>query len=292
MSKIKALIVGASYSGKTTSAWLGVKWLLGLPENKGKRAIVVNQDGGSEELWGEIQRTEVGKRVRVISPFKFEIGLAVFRRICTGVWTDEATLKTTKLDMGKYCVLVVDGWTGFAQSGLEKLRSDANLPDSLASGKALIVAGERFGVNAMSHYGAIHNEVKKLVDIEIPRLGLHSISTALVDEGEDRITRQARYGPKTCGGAIVATMPSWFGDTFVQETVRVKVEGGMRLVRRLWVREFEDKNTGVPYIAGVRLVPEERERFDEAFPKGWVEVKEGLGLQKVYEEKWKGVRNE
>jgi GTPase SAR1 family protein len=285
----KILIVGHSLSGKSTTVYYYLKWLLEKEENKGKKAIVVGMDGGSDEFW---LSTDISNRLRIVNPFRFEIGLAVFRRICKGVWTDPQDMKPKVLDMSKYCAIAIDGWTGFATASLEKLRSDDNLPDSLATGKPLIVAGERFGSNSKPHYGVIHNEIKKLVDLELPRLGVPLISTALVDEGEERTTKMAKYGPKTCGSAIVADMPSWFADTFVQERFVAKVairdeKGEMTATKqeerfRLWFRAFEDKNTGIPYICGMRAIPEVREKVVGMWPKGWVEVRQGEGLERFY----------
>jgi len=284
----KILIYGASLSGKTTTVYYYLKWKLSLEENKGKRAIVVSMDGGSNTFW---HKTDISDKLLIVTPFDSDVGLAMFRKICRGYVLETGTLKVKKLNLEKYCVIVVDSWTGFATASLEKLRSDENLPDMLATGKPLMEAGERFGGNSKSHYGVIHNEIKKVVDIELPRLGLDIISTALVEEGEESVTKQARYGPATCGSAIVSKMPSWFEDTFLQERVekKVKLEDG-KIIRktehRLWFTGKEDKNTGIPYISGVRCLPTMAEKLNKEFPNGFVKVNEEEGLKGFYRVKY------
>lgn len=272
----RALITGWSKHGKTTSLYLYVKSQI---EKTGKKVIVINVDGGSIGYW---ENTDIANSVRVIYPERYKHKLAIMRALSQGlIPKDREGKKLVKLDIDRYSDLVLDGLSETADMFMHHIASHEELmgvKHALAPAGVFNDGDEVVTVNSISHYNVVHRELKRILKLGFFQLPVNVFVTALISEGENQQAITV-YGPATAGNAITAKVNSWFSDSFHQEAVRVKE--GMRY--RLWFEMHEDRQSKIPYLCGVRLIPSRQRELLKRFPKGYIPVDSNTGLQTFYE---------
>lgn len=296
MTKPRTIIIyGDSGSTKTSQAYHLARWINQKTGLKG-RMIGANasdsapfEDSGMLES-GTVDFFDISDRT---------LALADLRRLSTGYWprdgakgpkgnkayfkSDENCLTSPKKweEIGFY---IIEGITGISSLFLNHIRNQEEGVGFKHSFKyeedGYIIGGLQEG-----HYGLVQQEIYKLVVQGFACLPVkYIVMTALIGKGEDKRKAETVYGPKSAGQASTFEIPAWFMDCFHLDTVIEETEKGNVERRVAWFERHNDKDTGIPYLAKPRILPELYPELRKVFPNGYVPLGFKRGLDKFYEE--------
>lgn len=284
------MIYADSRIGKTTQLYFIAKYIF---ETYGKISrIIVGDPGGCDPFIdsGMVERGEVQ-----LFDFSYrKLAVADFRRLSRGYWpisnskgeewfrTDDRCL-TSPEDFNKIGAYMLDSMTSV---GRLLLSHCSDQEGGLGFKEAYLYEedGESIRGLQQGHYGIVQKEIYKLhahgfAMLPIPYL----IWTALVGKGEEKRDKQTKYGPQMAGNASTPEIPTWFGDTFHLEKIIETKEDGTSVEKRVaWFIEHPDRETGIPYICGPRLLPEIYREYLGLFKNGYVPLTLKSGIDTHY----------
>lgn len=296
MSKPRSIMIyGDSKSTKTTQAYFLAKWINQLT-GKSVRMIGANasdsspfEDSGMLEK-GIVDFFDISNR---------QLALADLRRLADGYWprdvagkekgnkeyfkTDDQC-KTTDKQWEKIGAYIVEGTTGIASLLLNHIR---NQDEGVGFKHSFRYEEDGYTIGGLQegHYGLVQQEMYKMIVQGFACLPIkYLIFTGLVAKGEDKRTRETVYGPKAAGQATTFEIPSWFMDCWHLDTVVEQgTEEGTVVERKVaWFTRHADKETGVPYLAGIRCLPEIYPEVVKVYPNGYVKLGFKGGLDRFY----------
>lgn len=301
------LIYGDSGAGKTTQLYFLARDY--LAQNPGKRVRLISCSGGGWlpfEDSGMIERGEVEALDLTKIAVDANQALASIKALSIGNWPVPVASKGNLADgkkhlsMGEICRPSAEDRAKLGMYLFEDMTQLARLLLTHLGGKeegtgfkhAWKIDEGDYSVGGLQegHYGLVQNEIYKIMcmgfasmsSLEIDRL----VVTALVGKGEDKRTKQPIYGPKSAGDATTAEIPSWFQECFhLDVDTYMTDEGGVKVLhedRRGWWQKHLDPETGVPYPAKVRFMPEYIELVAKKWPLGYIPLEANAGLDKFY----------
>lgn len=213
--------------------------------------------------------------------------------IIKGYFQKDDNCKTTFEQWQKIGFTIIEGITGVSNLMLNHIRSQEEGVGFKHSFK-YEEDGEVIGGLQEGHYGLVQQELYKVVVQGFACLPVKMVIwTALIGKGMDKRIQQTVYGPKGAGVAQTFEIPSWFMDCFhledKQVKVRVKNKQGddeviEKVIRVAWFQNHKDEETGITYLAKVRILPELYPKLLEKFPHGFVPLDFENGINKLYEE--------
>lgn len=289
------MIYGDSGSTKTTQAYFLAKYI----HNKtGKNVRMIGANASDSAPFEDSGMIEKG----IVDFFDIsnrKLALADMRRLSEGYWprdvkeggkgnklhfkTDD-NCKSVQAQWDKIGGYIVEGTTGIASLLLNHIRSQ---DEGVGFKHSFKYEEDGYSIGGLQegHYGLVQQEMYKMIVQGFACLPIqYLIFTGLVAKGEDKRTRETVYGPKAAGSATTFEIPSWFMDCFhldsvIEETTNEKVERKVA-----WFVRHEDKDTGVPYLAKPRVLPEVYPQLLKKFPEGYVRLGFQKGIEKFYEE--------
>ncbi len=291
------IIYGDSGSTKTSQCYHLVRYFTSLHPGSTFRMIGANasdsapfEDSGMIEK-GTVDFFDISNRT---------LALADMRRLSEGYWprdvkeagkgnkqyfkTDD-NCKTTAKQWENIIGYVVEGTTGIASLLLNHIR---NQEEGVGFKHSFKYEEDGYTIGGLQegHYGLVQQEMYKMIVQGFSCLPIkYLIFTGLVAKGEDKRTRETVYGPKAAGQATTFEIPSWFMDCWHLDTVVEQGEGDTQVERKVaWFTRHPDKETGVPYLAKVRTLPEIYPQVVKQFPNGYVKLGFKKGLDRFYEE--------
>lgn len=291
------IIYGDSKSTKTTQCYFLAKWIY---EQTGKQVRMIGANASDSAPFEDSGMLERG----VVDFFDISnrtMALADIRRLSEGYFprdvkegekgnkkyfkTDDAC-KTSDKQWEKIGGYIVEGTTGIASLLLNHIR---NQEEGVGFKHSFKYEEEGYTIGGLQegHYGLVQQEMYKCIVQGFACLPIkYLIFTGLVAKGEDKRTRETVYGPKAAGQAQTFEIPSWFGDCWHLDTVieDKEINGQLTKVERkvAWFTRHLDSETGVPYLAGIRCLPEIFPKILEAYPKGYVPLGFKGGLDRFY----------
>lgn len=301
------LIYGDSGAGKTTQLYFLARDY--LAENPTKKVRLISCSGGGWlpfEDSGMIERGEVQALDLTKIAVDGNQALASIRALSIGNWPVEVASKGN-LNGGKLHLAMEDickpSQEDKANVGMylfEDMTQLARLLLTHLGGKEegtgfkhawkIEEGGYTVGGLQEGHYGLVQNEIYKIICMGFCSIATLNIDrlvvTALVGKGEDKRTKQPMYGPKSAGDATTPEIPSWFNECFhLDVDTYMTDEGGVKTLhedRRGWWQKHLDAETGVPYPAKVRFMPEHMELLTKKWPMGYIPLEPTQGLDKFY----------
>lgn len=277
------MMYGVSGTTKTSQTYHLAKWILKQPGNEGKHFRIIHSDGGG---WAPFEDSGMIER-REVDIYNFGAlssgVLARFRFLSQGYWPrkvkdkDEYYLgkadacKTTPAEWERIAGYIIDG----AESTCEALKnhcSDQTEGVGFKESWRYEEEGETIVGLQQGHYGIIQKEFSKahhrgFSSLPIPWL----IYTSKVGKGEDKERRETVYGPQIVGNAVTSSAPGWFMDCLHLSREKYQKKDGTETEGMVaWFTQHMDKDTGIPYLAKARCLPELYPKLLEYFPYGFV----------------------
>lgn len=292
MQSRSVMIYGVSGSTKTSQAYHLAKWVLGQEENKGKHFRIIHSDGGGYapfEDSGMITRGEVK-----LFDFSYrEHALSDYRKLSLGYWpkkiagTGEEYFKKddkclTK-DWSKVAGYIIDGMSSSAQTLITHCSNQTEGVGFKESWKYEEEEETIIGLQ-QGHYGLIQKEMyqahmKGFNRLPVPWL----IYTSLLGKGEDKQRKETVYGPQVAGNASTPQVPSWFMDVLHLDTTTYETSNGVKEGVVAWFTKHPDTETGTPYLAKARVMPEVYPELIKRFPNGFVPLGFKKGIEVYFE---------
>lgn len=300
MNKPRSIMIyGDSKSTKTTQSYFLARW---IHQQTGKSIRMIGANASDSSPFEDSGMIEKG----VVDFFDIsnrQLALADIRRLAEGYWprdskdnpkgnkdyfkTDAACETSPKKweSIGGY---IVEGTTGIASLLLNHIR---NQEEGVGFKHSFKYEEDGYTIGGLQegHYGLVQQEMYKMIVQGFACLPIkYLIFTGLVAKGEDKRTRETVYGPKAAGQATTFEIPSWFMDCWHLDTViedridkttnePIKVE-----CKVAWFTRHLDKETGVPYLAGIRCLPELYPEVIKKYPEGYVRLGFKGGLDRFY----------
>jgi hypothetical protein len=228
------------------------------------------QDGGLIDL-GIVQVCELKTSAKYF---------ADVHRLADGFWpTPDGVLNSSEQcrtkDWSKIGVVAIEGITSISR-GLLNYVSNYRMPSGERAYKSpfeIEEEGYEVAGTDRGHYGIVHTVLHELIVRKFSLLPVdYVIFTSLVGRGESKVNRESIYGPRAVGEALTSELPTW-----VQDCVHLtRTPQGVLA----WYQSHPDNDTGVDYLAKIRLVPELYPEFVDAYPNGYVPLgfKNGIAI--------------
>lgn len=302
MSKPRMILMyGESGSTKTSQSYHLAKWIHTKTGLKGRMLGSNASDSAPFEDSGMLEKGIVD----FFDISNRQMALADMRKLSEGYWPrdtkeggkgsktyfakDQACM-TTQKEWDSIGFYIIEGTSGIAALLLNHIRQQEEGVGFKHSFKyeeeGYIIGGLQEG-----HYGLVQQEMYKLIVQGFACLPVkYIIMTGLVGKGEDKQKNETIYGPKAAGKATTAEIPSWFMDCLHLDTViediapNEKHPNGARVERKVaWIQKHPDKDTGINYLAKIRMMPELYPEIVKAFPNGYVRLGFKKGIDLLYE---------
>lgn len=199
-----------------------------------------------------------------------------------GYFKSELVCATSIERWAKLGFLIVEGITGISNLLLNHCRSqDEGV--GFKHGFKYEEDGYVIGGLQPGHYGLVQQELYKLIVQGFATFPLqYVIWTALTGKGEDN-KATTYYGPQGAGQATTYQIPSWFMDCWHLDKIIAENDKGEKVEKRVaWFMSHNDTDTGIPYLAKIRCMPEIYPSLLKLFPNGYVELGFKSGLEKFY----------
>jgi len=289
------MIYSDSRIGKTTNLYFLVKYIW---ETYGLISRVIIGDPGGATPFIDSGMVDEG----IVQLFDFsyrQLAIADFRRLSRGYWPIQNTKGEEYFRTDSYCLTPPNIWDRIGGYFIDSMTSVGRLLISHCSDQegglgfkeawAYEEDGETIRGLQQGHYGIVQKEIYKLHAHGFAMLPIRFLGwTALVGKGEDKRDRSTKYGPQLVGNASTPEIPTWFNDTFHFEKIIENREDANGVVtsmekRVAWFVEHPDKETGIPYICGPRLLPEIYREYLGVFKQGYIPLGLNRGIDKHYE---------
>jgi hypothetical protein len=281
--------------GKTTNLYFLAKYLKRKYPN-GEIRLIGGDGGGEGPFFDDPNMIDSGYvRYYDISSCKQPLG--TIRLLSEGYWPDEngelAPEKKFK-NIPENCSIFLEGitsisklWENYIATSDEKVGFESMKYRELVQLSDGSVQTMVFGGLNEGHYGMSQQELYRIIVHGFETLPIdYFVTTALVGYGEDKVNQSKAYGPKASGNAIGAQIPSWFSDTWYLQKLDVIVEGqGEDKAYVGWFVNHPDSETGKPFLAGIRLLPQYVGMMKRQIAGGndFIVCSEKRGIDKFYE---------
>lgn len=284
-------------SGDTKTSQIGyfAKWLF---ETTGKRTRLVSSDGGG---WAPIEdRGLMHPDIGIVEGFDISSRSLIYgdiHRIADGFWPTIIDGKRVFQNI-EQCRTTPQEWQNIGAYAIEGIKSLSRCLLSYMStykdgaGERLYKVpfvveegGYETAGTDKGHYGVVHTVIHNLIVQRFSKLPVdYIIYTSLVGKGKEKSTKDAVLGPECVGDALTADLPQWVGDClhFARQQVTLK-SGATKEIVVSWFQKHTDPNSGFPYLAKCRLVPELYPKMLEKFPNGFVPLTFDKGIRNYYE---------
>ena len=301
MSKPRMILFyGESGSTKTSQTYHLAKWIYKKTGLVGRMLGSNASDNAPFEDSGLIEKGVVD----FFDISNRQMALADMRKLSEGYWPKDTkeggkgskdyfakvdACMTTPAEWKKIGFYIIEGTSGIAALLLNHIRQQDEGVGFKHSFKyeeeGYIIGGLQEG-----HYGLVQQEMYKLIVQGFASLPVkYIIMTGLVGKGEDKLKNETVYGPKAAGKATTAEIPSWFMDcihldTVIETVTNDKYPDGVQVERRVaWIQKHPDKDTGINYLAKIRMMPELYPEVMKVFPEGYVRLGFKKGIDLLYE---------
>lgn len=283
--------------GKTTNLYFLVKYL--WEKHNLISRVIIGDPGGATPF---LDSGMVDEGIVELFDFSYrKLAIADFRRLSRGYWPIINKAGNEYFKSDDYCLTPADKWPKIGGYFIDSMTSVGRLLISHCSDQegglgfkeawSYEEDGETIRGLQQGHYGIVQKEMYKLHAHGFSLLPIKYLGwTALVGKGEDKRDRCTKYGPQLIGNASTPEIPTWFNDTFHFEKIVESREDpnnkGERIdveKRVAWFVEHPDKETGIPYICGPRLLPEIYREYLGRFKDGYIPLGLTRGIDKHYE---------
>lgn len=301
------MMYGISGDTKTSQCYHIAKMI--LKQNPGKKIRLISSDGGGYAPFQDSGMIERGE-VEVFDYSNRQFALADMRRLSEGYWPrwvkdgkayptysegateyfrSDGVCKTTKEEWDKIVGYIIEGLTSTG----EVLKTHCSNQETGVGFKETFKYEEDgyviLGLQ-MGHYDLVQKEVAALHNKGFNSLPIEwLVWTALVGKGEDKQSRETVYGPQLVGNAATPKIPTWFMDCLHLSRENWEGSAAPRIYKEeegvkhqnevvAWFTRHNDSQTGIPYLAKPRLLPELYPRLLEYFPMGFVPMKFQNGI--------------
>lgn len=301
------MLYGASGMTKTTQLYFMAKWLLSLNPGKILRMILSDAGGIAPFLdSGMIERGEV----EIMDFSNRKNPFADYRRLSEGYWPrwelDGKIYATYQPNSNVYftgqdiCRTKPEEWPniiGYLNDGMSALGNVlinhcSTVVGEVGFKKAWEYEEDGYTITGlqMGHYGMVQKEFYDRHNRGFNSLPVQwLIYTALVGKGDDKMQKEAVYGPQLVGNASTPSVPTWFMDCFhlskekyVDVVTPLTPNAKGKEVEKIvaWFQQHVDANTGISYLAKCRVMPEKVPDLMKYFPYGFVPMgyKQGIDL--------------
>lgn len=284
------MMYGISGSTKTSQVYLLAKWLLSLPENKGKKFRMIHSDGGG---WAPFQDSGMIDR-KEIEVFDFSSrthSLSDYRKLSQGYWPRKTKDGQEYFRKDDNCKTKPEEWEnilgyiieGMASSGEALKTHISNMTEKVGPERDSFTYeedGEVLTGLTMSHYNIIQKEIYSAHMSGFNCLPIKwLVYTSLLGKGEDKKTGgETIYGPQLVGSASTPSIPSWFMDCVQLNKEKYMTKDGETEGMVAWFTKHNDTLTGVPCLAKARVLPELYPELLKYFPYGFVPLDYTRGI--------------
>lgn len=291
------MLYSDSRLGKTTNLYFMVRYIW---EKYGLISRVIIGDPGGATPFIDSGMVDDG----IVQLFDFsyrQLAIADFRRLSKGYWPITNSKGDEYFRSDNYCLTPKEVWPKIGGYFIDSMTSVGRLLLSHCSNQqgglgfkeawSYEEDGEVIRGLQQGHYGIVQKEVYMLHAQGFSMLPVKFLGwTALVGKGEDKKDRSSKYGPQLIGNASTPEIPTWFHDTFhIEKIVETREDPDNKGVmvnvekRVAWFVEHPDKETGIPYICGPRLLPEIYREYLGAFKNGYIPLGLNNGIDKHYQ---------
>jgi hypothetical protein len=267
------------------------KWY--LKNNPDKKVRLLTADGGGYAPFEDSGMIESGK-VEVFNIINQPKSYALLMVLSEGYWpkwSEKSQKWILKMEdrfreetfSGTIGMQLCEGLTAFStlweahlsHSDKAGFKHSFKFEENIEGGISYEVGGLQEG-----HFGMMQNELYKVINKGFNVLPYdHVVWTARVAKGKNR-QGETEYGPKGAGQARTTEYPAWFMDCIHVETKRL--EDG-KLHKVAWFDNHPDNETGINYLAKVRILPEIKPKLYEKFPEGYMKLGFKRGLSKLFD---------
>lgn len=288
------LIYGDTGTYKTSNLYFATKWL--LKRYPGEKVRWVTADGGGFQPLIDAQLVEEtdyptfyrGDRVEVFDVSNSPFPYADLHRIAQGYWPiyDKSgvlsfkAVPEAKLQANQVSAYICEGVTSFADVLLNHTRK---VEGPVGFSKAWKYQEDGYTITGLQegHYGIVQQELRQLIQQEFATLPTRFVFySARINKGDD-MKGTTVYGPKGAGSAATAHIPAYVQDCLHFDRVEeVNDAGEKSWIGAAWYDTHLDENTGIPYLAKPRILPELIPSFRKLFPGGYVRLTHQEGLDK------------
>lgn len=299
-------VYGKTKDGKTSNLYFLAKYLK-KKYPSGKIRLISGDGGGEGPFFDDPEMIESGY-VEYFDISNCSHPLSTIRLLSEGYWPNsrgEMEPNDSCRIMPSNCSYFVEGITSISKSW-ENYMSTSNEVIAYKSMKYQETIDDRtitFGGLDEGHYGLSQQELYRIIVHGFEALSInYLVMTALVGYGDDKFKQDKAYGPKASGNAVGAQIPSWFADTWYLESIKnggieeviendIKVEKPCDIFVA-WFKSHNDDETGKPYLAGIRLLPQYVGMMKKQLAGGrdFLVMTERRGIDKFYE--WNDKLNE
>lgn len=291
------MIYSDSRVGKTTNLYFLVKYLW-EKYNKISR-VIIGDPGGATPF---IDSGMVDNGIVELFDFSYrQLAIADFRRLAKGYWPTYSSKGVEYFRSDSYCETTKEKWETIGGYFIDSMSSVGRLLISHCSDQqgglgfkeawSYEEDGETIRGLQQGHYGIVQKEIYKLHAHGFSLLPVQMLGwTALVGKGEDKRDRSSKYGPQLVGNASTPEIPTWFNDTFhFEKIIESKEDPNNKGVmidvekRVAWFIEHPDRETGISYLCGPRMMPEIYQGYLNTFKSGYIQLGLAKGIEKHYE---------
>lgn len=306
MNPRSVCIYGVSGSTKTSQVYHLVKWLHGTKAKPGplfgKKWRMIHSDGGGYAPFVDSGMVSAGI-VDIFDFASFPFSLAGWRWLRRGYWprvikegsnipmtndgrgfSGHEVFKTTKEEWEGLAGYIIEG---LASSGEVMKAHISNQKEKVGFANSYLHTeeGEEFRGLDKGHYNIIQREIyeghmKGFNTLPVPWL----IYTSLLGKGIDKEQKETVYGPQIVGNASTPSSPQWFMDClylskerYIPKEGEAEVEGYVA-----WFMQHLDANTGIPYLAKARVMPELITELLKYFPNGFCPLGYKVGIENYF----------
>ena len=289
------MIYSDSRVGKTTNLYFLVKYLWEKYQKISR--VIIGDPGGATTF---IDSGMVDEGIVQLFDFSYRpLAIADFRRLSKGYWPITNKAGTEYFRSDDYCMTSPETFSKIGGYFIDSMTSVGRLLISHCSDQegglgfkeawSYEEDGETIRGLQKGHYGIVQKEIYKLHAHGFNLLPIQMLGwTALVGKGEDKRDKATKYGPQLVGNASTPEIPTWFADTFhFKRIIETKEDEKGQTIstekRVAWFVEHPDKETGIPYICGPRLLPELYKEYIGVFKNGYIPLGLTRGIDKHYE---------
>lgn len=286
MANRTAIWYGDSGTTKTSQIYHLAKYLF---KKHRKKTRLISADGGGYAPIQEGRLIELGI-VEVFELSKSPRYFADVHRLADGFWPRDGVLNSSEkcrtTDWSDIGLVAVEGISSIAR-GLLNYIVNYKGPSGERAYKVPFELEEEGYETAgadRGHYGIVHTVLHEIIVRKFCQLPVdHVVFTALTGRGESKVNRESVYGPKAVGEALTSELPTWVQDCLHFSRQRYQQKGSAVDGVVAWYRNHPDPDTGVDYLAKIRMVPEAYPDFVEKFPEGYIPLGFKYGIIAYYD---------